>query len=105
MPATYFHFYGNESNKSMLKAWGVLPKEGEVENKMMPVMCPNCKEPNQIDSKFCLKCRMVLSYDAYKEAVELSESDKTDLSRKVEAMVEKKVQEILGRVDISKLKS
>jgi integrase len=105
MPSTYFHFYGNESNKSMLKAWGVLPKDGEAENKMTPVMCPNCKEPNQIDAKFCLKCRMVLSYDAYKEAVALSETDKDQLSKDVEKMVEVKVREILGKVDFNRLRN
>jgi len=36
----------------------------------MPVQCPNCGEGNRIDSKFCAKCRMVLSYDAYGETVE-----------------------------------
>jgi hypothetical protein len=88
----------------MLKAWGVLPKDGETENKMMPVMCPNCKEPNQIDAKFCLKCRMVLSYDAYKEAVAMTEGEKSQLSKQVEEMVKQKIAEILGDVDIGKLR-
>jgi predicted nucleic acid-binding Zn ribbon protein len=32
--------------------------------------CPNCSEPNKPDSKFCAKCRMVLTYDAYNETLE-----------------------------------
>ncbi len=32
--------------------------------------CPNCNEPNKPESKFCLKCRMVLTYDAYSETLE-----------------------------------
>src|SRR5574341_482904 len=28
MPSVYFHFYGNESNKNLLQAWGVLPVSG-----------------------------------------------------------------------------
>ena len=32
-----------------------------------PKQCPNCSEPNKTDSKFCAKCRMVLTYDVYQE--------------------------------------
>jgi NAD-dependent SIR2 family protein deacetylase len=32
--------------------------------------CPNCNEPNKPDSKFCAKCRIVLTYDAYNETLE-----------------------------------
>ena len=39
--------------------------------------CPNCSEPNKPDSKFCAKCRMVLTYDAYSETLE-SEKQKED---------------------------
>ena len=38
---------------------------------------PNCSEPNKPDSKFCAKCRMVLTYDAYSETLE-SEKQKED---------------------------
>lgn len=44
------------------------PKDQEI-NKLQPVTCPNCGEANKIDSKFCSKCRMILSYDAYEETV------------------------------------
>ena len=36
---------------------------------MKPRQCPNCNELNKIDSKFCVKCRMILSYDEYMETV------------------------------------
>jgi predicted amidophosphoribosyltransferase len=39
--------------------------------------CPNCKEPNKPDTKFCAKCRMVLTYDGYSETLE-SEKQKDD---------------------------
>ena len=32
--------------------------------------CSNCKESNKPESKFCIKCKMVLSYDSYKETLE-----------------------------------
>jgi predicted nucleic acid-binding Zn ribbon protein len=37
---------------------------------LKPKQCPNCNEPNKPDSKFCAKCRMVLTYDAYNETIE-----------------------------------
>lgn len=32
--------------------------------------CPHCNEPNKTESKFCGKCKMVLSYDSYTETIE-----------------------------------
>jgi ribosomal protein L37AE/L43A len=69
MPNIYLHYFGNESSESILEAYGLKPKQEEID-KMQPVQCPNCNERNRIDSKFCSKCRMVLSYDAYTETVE-----------------------------------
>lgn len=69
MPNIYLHYFGNESSESILEAYGLKPKFEEID-KMKPKECPNCNEPNKIDSKFCAKCRMVLSYDAYTETVE-----------------------------------
>jgi hypothetical protein len=37
---------------------------------LKPKQCPNCNAPNKPDSKFCAKCRMVLTYDAYNETLE-----------------------------------
>jgi hypothetical protein len=38
---------------------------------LRPKQCPNCNESaNQPDGKFCTKCRMVLTYDAYFETIE-----------------------------------
>ncbi len=35
--------------------------------------CPNCDEPNTPETKFCIKCRYVLSYDAYNETIQEKE--------------------------------
>ena len=32
--------------------------------------CPNCLESNKPDSRFCSKCKIVLTYDAYSETLE-----------------------------------
>ena len=74
MPNIYLHYFGNESSDSILEAYGLKPKQEEID-KMQPVQCPNCGEGNRIDSKFCAKCRMVLSYDAYSETVEEKQQD------------------------------
>jgi predicted amidophosphoribosyltransferase len=43
-------------------------------------LCPNCGEPNKPDSKFCAKCRMVLTYDAYNETLEDQRKKEDDVS-------------------------
>ena len=57
------------SSESLLEAYGIIPK-GEQKDQLRPKQCPNCNEPNKPDSKFCAKCRMVLTYDAYSETLE-----------------------------------
>ena len=87
MHQRYVHFFGNESNESILEAYGLKPKLEDI-NKLKPVACPNCGDLNKIDSKFCVKCRMVLTYDAYSEAVYESETQKSRLEQ-IEAKVKK----------------
>ena len=82
MHLKYIHYFGNESNESLLEAFGIKSKSITEEiDKMKPSQCPNCNELNKIDSKFCVKCRMVLSYDAYTETIEDSNKVKDELSR------------------------
>ncbi|MGC1933221.1 MAG: site-specific integrase [Candidatus Nitrosopolaris sp.] len=66
----YEHYYGNESCESILEAYGIITKDQKIANSLRPKECPNCNEPNKPDSRFCAKCRMVLTYDAYSETVE-----------------------------------
>jgi integrase/recombinase XerD len=37
---------------------------------LKPKLCPNCDETNKPESKFCVKCKFVLSFDAFNEAIE-----------------------------------
>jgi hypothetical protein len=73
MPNIYLHYFANESNESILEAYGLKTKSESID-KMKPVQCPNCGESCKIDSRFCPKCRMVLTYDAYSEVKEDRES-------------------------------
>ena len=61
---------GNESSESLLEAYGIVPKDQQSVDVLMPRQCPNCNEPNKPDSKFYAKCRIVLTYDAYNETLE-----------------------------------
>jgi integrase/recombinase XerD len=76
MHQKYIHYLGNESNESILEAYGLINKDKKETDKLKPRQCPNCNEQNNIDSKFCSKCRMVLSYDAYTQVIEGSETEK-----------------------------
>jgi integrase len=70
MPQKYIHYFGNEASESLLEAYGVVTKDLNLSDALKPKQCPNCSEPNKPDSKFCAKCRMVLTYDAYNETIE-----------------------------------
>jgi integrase len=70
MQLKYLHYYGNESNDSILEAYGMISKDKKLSEALRPKPCPNCNEPNKPDSKFCAKCRMVLTYDAYNETLD-----------------------------------
>lgn len=86
MHLKYLHYFGNESNESLLEAYGLIDKGIQIDQ-LRPKQCPNCDEGNKPDSKFCAKCRMVLTYDAYGEAVEekqKKESEIKELKKKYE---------------------
>jgi len=70
MPQVYIHHLGGASSKQLLQVFGMekaydVNEDNESYNKI--VNCPNCKEPNIQDNRFCAKCKMVLSYDSYNE--------------------------------------
>ena len=77
MHLRYLHYFGNESCESILEAYGIVTKDQKTSDALRSKQCPNCNEPNKPDSKFCAKCRMVLTYDAYSETLE-SEKNKED---------------------------
>ena len=69
MHLKYLHYYGNESSTSLLQEYGILPKANEETDLLRPKQCPNCGEPNRPDQKFCNKCRLVLSMDAFQDTL------------------------------------
>ena len=81
MHLKYLHYYGNESNESILEAYGIVTKDQKLSDVLRPKQCPNCNEPNKPDSKFCAKCRMVLTYDAYNETLEKEQEKDTEVQK------------------------
>ena len=80
MPQKYLHYFGNEASESLLEAYGIITKDQKLSDALRPKQCPNCNEPNKPDSKFCAKCRMVLTYDAYSETLEAEKQKEDKLS-------------------------
>jgi predicted amidophosphoribosyltransferase len=79
MHLKYLHYFGNESSESLLEAYGIVPKDKQLSDVLKPKQCPNCNEPNKPDAKFCAKCRMVLTYDAYNETVEKQQEKESEV--------------------------
>jgi integrase/recombinase XerD len=85
MHLKYLHYFGNESSESLLDAYGLVDHGIQVDQ-LRPKQCPNCSEPNKPDSKFCAKCRMVLTYDAYNETIESQKKKNVELQTFKERM-------------------
>jgi integrase len=69
MHLKYLHYFGNESNESLLEAYGLIDKGIQIDQ-LRSKQCPNCSEPCKPEGRFCTRCRMVLTYDAYNETIE-----------------------------------
>lgn len=88
MHLKYLHYFGNESSTSLLGAYGLInPDERADILVLKPKGCPNCNEPNKPDSKFCVKCRLVLSYDAYDQLLQEQkqrEREQSDIRKEID---------------------
>jgi ribonuclease D len=103
MHLKYLHYFGNESSEDLLEAYGIISKDKQLSEALRPKQCPNCNEPNKPDSKFCAKCRMVLTYDAYSETLE-SEKQKEDrlsvMEKQMQSIVSS-LSKLTGQVDVN----
>jgi hypothetical protein len=91
MHLKYLHYFGNESNDSILEAYGIISKGKQSSEALRPKQCPNCNEPNKPDSRFCAKCRIVLTYDAYSETLESEKQNEDRVS-----VLEKQMQSLVS---------
>jgi len=87
MAQKYIHYFGNESSESLLEAYGIITKNnvGGIDT-LNTKVCPNCNEGNTQDAKFCAKCRMVLTYDAYTDTVEQKQEKDQEIQSVKERM-------------------
>jgi hypothetical protein len=81
MHLKYLHYFGNESSENILEAYGMISKDKQISEALRPKQCPNCSEPNKPDSKFCAKCRMVLTYDVYNETLDKQQEKESEVHR------------------------
>jgi len=113
MAQKYIHYFGNESSESLLEAYGIVTNNNIPFDRLTPKICPNCNEGNTQDAKFCSKCKMIMSFEGYQEALEsqkekesevqmLQEKYEQDMKTMREEM-EIKFQQILTRIDTTKL--
>jgi hypothetical protein len=77
MAQKYIHYFGNESSESLLEVYGIVTKNNIPIDTLNPKICPNCNEGNTQDAKFCSKCKLIMSFEEYREALE-SQSKKED---------------------------
>lgn len=88
MPEVYTHELGDEISNQILELEGITTRSKQESSILRSKQCPNCSESNKPDSRFCSSCRMILSYDAFTEALEEKEKQ-TDKLAKMEAKQEK----------------
>ena len=57
MHQKYIHYFGNESNESLLAEYGIVTESNKgnrlLPDNLRPKQCPNCSESNIPDCKFC----------------------------------------------------
>jgi integrase len=99
MHLKYLHYFGNESSESLLEAYGIISKDEQslLVDVLRPKQCPNCNEPNKLDSKFCSKCRMVLTYDAYNETLEQQQEKEMQI-QKLQQKYEQDMKEMQNKI-------
>jgi hypothetical protein len=82
MPQVYIHL-SNESSKILLQKRGIIKTEDKEIQTLQSKQCPNCFEPNKPDgsSKFCIMCKMILSYDKYNETIEEKQRKENEITK------------------------
>ncbi len=87
MPQIYIHYFGNESAKSLLEARGIINKDKDnFSDSLETKQCSNCEEPNKPEAKFCVICKMVLTYDSYTEVRNEDKHEITNLRNEMQDM-------------------
>ena len=57
----------NESSESLLEAYGIITNNNIPIDRLNPKVCPNCNKGDAWDTKFCSKCKMIMSLEGYQK--------------------------------------
>ncbi|MEO9294053.1 MAG: zinc ribbon domain-containing protein [Nitrososphaera sp.] len=90
MVKVYTHELGGESSRAILSAYSIMKDEVQLKKDMLePKYCPNCKEPNKPDARFCViqGCGHPLTFEVVKELQE-REQQKAKEAEETKAKVE-----------------
>jgi integrase/recombinase XerD len=75
----YQHYFADDTIDAMLTIMDGLPplpsqtEQNKKKDLLKPIQCPHCAETNTPESKFCVKCKFVLSFDLYSEVTKEAE--------------------------------
>lgn len=98
MVEIYTHELGAESSRAILAEMGIMEAETAVKRDLLePRYCPNCREPNKPDAKFCAKqgCGHPLTLEVYQEAKE-----REDEAKKLMENIAKELAETKKRIQV-----
>jgi hypothetical protein len=70
----YQHYFADDTIDAVLTVMDGLPLpiqlgQNKKKDLLKPKQCPDFAETNTHESKFCVKCKFVLSFDMYNETV------------------------------------
>jgi hypothetical protein len=68
--------FGDESFAALLEVDGIAPTDSKKNKDTLKVkQCPNCNSQRP-DARFCAKCKIVMTYNAFNETIEEDEKSK-----------------------------
>ena len=70
MHLKYTHYFGNESSEELLESYGIETRKGQRQDILLKPKHVLTVQSLIYRFRFCTKCRMVLTYDAYNETLE-----------------------------------
>jgi integrase len=80
MPERYLHYFSNTSLNTILEAHGIEKKKSDGKENILKIKtCPHCNESNIPDAQWCIKCKLVLSYDAYTQVLEKEKEKESEI--------------------------
>lgn len=86
MVGTYIHLSGRDVDREVLKAQGIVQKEGEEESKLKPIKCPICERENPATAKFCQRCGKPIAKETiieYEREITFASKIQSKLSKKI----------------------